>query len=148
MTDAAEYLLVLYMAERQRSPPIPPGDVATELDRSPPAATEMLQRLASEGLVTYEAYEGATLTEEGRDRAAELYETYDTLEQFFRDVLELDGAKTEAMQLAGAISPTVADRLAATLLGADGTDDLSDHVPSTSSTERSSATHADDRRGE
>ncbi|QCS45025.1 metal-dependent transcriptional regulator [Natrinema versiforme] len=116
MTGAPHYLLVLYLAERRDSPPVSPGHVADAVDRSPAATTEMLQRLESRGLVTYEPYEGATLTPAGRDAAEELYETYTTLSQFFHDVLELDEYEREAMELAGTISPVVAERLESALL--------------------------------
>ncbi|MFB6280674.1 MAG: metal-dependent transcriptional regulator [Haloferacaceae archaeon] len=116
MTEAARYLIVLYAAEGEGSGPVPPGDVADALDRSPSTATEMLQRLEERGLVTHEPYQGATLTAEGRDAAADLYRTYRTLSRFFREVLDLDDHEEEAMRLAGNVSPTVADRLAATLL--------------------------------
>lgn len=115
MSGAPQYLLAIYIAEHRRSPPVPPGRLAEMLDRSPSSATEMCQRLAEDGLVSYEAYEGVTLTESGRARAARLHETYVTVSWFFRGVLDLDEYETEAMELAGLVSPTVAERLAATL---------------------------------
>ncbi|ELZ97444.1 iron-dependent repressor [Haloferax mediterranei ATCC 33500] len=75
----------------------------------------MFQRLADDGLVSYEPYDGVTLTESGRKHTAQLHETYVTVSWFFRGVLELDDYETEAMELAGLVSPTVAKRLAATL---------------------------------
>ncbi|MFC6940564.1 metal-dependent transcriptional regulator [Salinirubellus sp. GCM10025818] len=120
MTEASRYVLVLYVTERRGSPPVPPGEVAEAIGRSPAATTEMLQRLDDRGLVTYEPYEGATLTDEGRETAEELYETYGTLSRFFRDVLGLEDYREEAIQLTGTISPTVADRLASILPSEDG----------------------------
>jgi DtxR family Mn-dependent transcriptional regulator len=75
----------------------------------------MLQRLDDRGLVTYESYEGATLTDTGRDRATALHELYVTLSWFFRSVLELETHESEAMELAGVIDPSVADRLTTVL---------------------------------
>jgi len=115
VTGNARYLLALYIAEHRRSPPVSPGPIADLLDRSPAATTGMFQRLDDAGLVDHEPYEGATLTPAGREAAAELHETYVTLSWFFRDVLELDDPEREALAVAGAVSPTVADRLAATL---------------------------------
>lgn len=115
MSGASQYLLAVYIAQQRGDPPVPPGAVAEALDRSPAAATEALQRLADDGLVSYEAYEGATLTERGRERAARLHETYVTLSWFFRSVLDLEDYESEAMELAGLVSPAVAERLAATL---------------------------------
>jgi Mn-dependent DtxR family transcriptional regulator len=65
--------------------------------------------------VGYEPYEGATLTDAGRDRAANLHESYVTLSWFFRSVLELKTHESEAMNLAGAIDPSVADQLTTVL---------------------------------
>jgi DtxR family Mn-dependent transcriptional regulator len=75
----------------------------------------MLQRLDDEDMVSYEAYEGVTLTDAGRTRAAELHESYVTLSWFFRSVLDLEDHETEAMEMAGVLDPSVADRLTATL---------------------------------
>ena len=132
MTGEAQYLLTLYSAERERSPPISPGYIAGELGRSPAATTEMLQRLDERGVVTYEPYEGATLTEEGRARASDIFESYQTLTQFFEEVLELEEYEREARQLAGTVSPDVADRLAATLLSEEDASTDRPQVPSQS----------------
>lgn len=115
MSGTSQYLLALYIAGQERSGPVAPGDVAETVGRSPSATTEMLQRLAERGLVTHEPYEGASLTSEGQEAAEELYDTYTTLSQFFSQVLELEDYEEEAMQLAGNVSPVVADRLASTL---------------------------------
>jgi len=118
MTAESEYLLALLIAEQQSSPPISSGRLATALDRSQAATTEMIQRLETEGLVEYEPYEGANLTASGREQAEALHETYVTLSWFFRSVLDLDTHEREAMQMAGLVSPAVAERLAETLVPA------------------------------
>lgn len=122
MEGASSYLLALYVAERHRSPPIPPGYVADVLDRSPSATTEMFKRLAERGLVSRRQYRGVTLTGDGRERAAELYEQYATLTCFFRDVLEVEDSEREALALTGRVSTTVTDRLANTILPANDRD--------------------------
>lgn len=115
MSTQPQYLLGLYVAEHRDGPPVSPGVVASSLDRSPATVIEAFRQFESEGLLTYEPYEGATLTESGRRRAADLHETYVTLSWFFRSVLELDDYEKEAMELAGVVSPDVAKRFAATL---------------------------------
>jgi len=115
MSGAAQYLLAVYILGHREEPPIRTNAVAETLDRSPATVTETFQRLDREGLVTYESYKGVTLTDAGRDRAAELHEAYVTVSWFFRSVLELEDYEAEAMNLAGLVSPTVAQRLAATL---------------------------------
>lgn len=115
MSGAAQYLLAVYILGQRDEPPIRTTAVAEALDRSPATVTETFQRLDREGLLKYEPYEGVTLTEAGRNRAAELHETYVTVSWFFRSVLEVEDHEAEAMELAGLVSPTVAERLAATL---------------------------------
>jgi DtxR family Mn-dependent transcriptional regulator len=115
MSGTAQYLLAVYILGHRTDPPIRTNAVAEALDRSPATVTETFQRLDEQGLADYQPYEGVTFTEAGRERAAELHETYVTVSWFFRSVLELDDYEAEAMQLAGLVSPTVAERLAATL---------------------------------
>ncbi|AEH38204.1 metal-dependent transcriptional regulator [Halopiger xanaduensis] len=124
MTSEPQYLLVVYRASRNAGEPVSPGRVADELDRSPAATTEMLQRLETRGLLEYEPYEGATLTAEGRETAAELYETYVVLSQFFREVLDLEDPEAEALELAGSVSPLVTERVAETLLERDAAESI------------------------
>jgi DtxR family Mn-dependent transcriptional regulator len=115
MRRGAQYLLAVYILGHRSEPPVQTNAVAEILDRAPATVTETLQRLADDGLLTHEPYEGVTLTESGRERAAQLHETYVILSWFFRSVLELNDYEAEAMELAGLVSPTVAERLAATL---------------------------------
>jgi DtxR family Mn-dependent transcriptional regulator len=116
------YLLAIYIESQRGVSPTPSGVVADRLDRSTPSVTEMLHKLDERGLVTYEPYDGATLTAPGRDRAKRLHESYVTLSWFFRSVLDLDTHESEAMELASVIDPSVADRLVDVLPtdGADG----------------------------
>jgi DtxR family Mn-dependent transcriptional regulator len=115
MSGQWQYLLGLYIAEHRESPPVAPGVVASTLDRSPATVIEAFRTFETEGWLTYEPYEGATLTDAGRERAEDLHESYVTLSWFFRSVLELDDYEMEAMRLAGLVSPDVAQRLATTL---------------------------------
>jgi|AntDeeMinimDraft_5_1070356.scaffolds.fasta_scaffold42149_2 Mn-dependent DtxR family transcriptional regulator len=52
--------------------PAETGDLAAELDVSPGTVTERLRDLASRGLLDYERYHGAELTEDGERVAREL----------------------------------------------------------------------------
>ena len=119
MERVAQYLVVVYDRERTDGPPVEPGTVARAMGRSPSATTEMLQRLADDGLVDYEPYEGVTLTDRGRERATELYDTYRTLSAFFEEVLKLDAPEREAREVVDTVSPIVADRLDDLLLDGD-----------------------------
>jgi len=115
MSRGAQYLLAVYILGHRQSPPIPTSLVAETLDRTPATVTETFKQLAAEGLVDYEPYEGVTLTEAGREEAEQLHETYVTVSWFFRGVLELEDYEAEAMEMAGLVSSTVTERLAATL---------------------------------
>jgi DtxR family Mn-dependent transcriptional regulator len=121
MTGAPQYLLAIYIAEHRQSPPVSFGVVADVLDRSPASVTEMCQRLDEQGLADHEPYKGVTLTDDGREQAIALHDTYVTLSWFFRDVLELDDYESEAMEMAGTVSADVTERLATTLLADDET---------------------------
>ncbi len=116
MSANPQYLLAVYIAEERDGPPVPSGVVADAVDRSPGTVTEAFQNLAEEGAVSYEPYEGATLTEAGRGRAEELHEAYVTLSWFFRSALDLEDHEAQAMELAATVSPDVAQQLATTLL--------------------------------
>jgi DtxR family Mn-dependent transcriptional regulator len=115
MARQSEYLLALYITEHREDPPVSPSAVADMVERSPATVIEVLHRLDEEGLLVYEPYEGVTLTESGRRKATELHDAYVKLSWFFRSVLELEDYESEAMELAGVVSPEVANRLAATL---------------------------------
>ncbi len=115
MSGPAQYLLGLYIAEHRESSPVSPGVVAEMLGRSPATVIEAFRQFENDDLLRYEPYDGATLTDAGRRRAAELHDTYVTLSWFFRGVLDIDDHETEAMEMCGAVSPAVAERLASTL---------------------------------
>ncbi|MFC4357973.1 metal-dependent transcriptional regulator [Halobium salinum] len=115
MSGRAQYLLALYIVEHGESKPVSPGAVGERVGRSPAAVIEAFRQFQEQGLLTYEPYKGATLTESGRQRAKELHDSYVTLSWFFRAVLNLDDYETEAMEMAGSVSPAVVERLAFTL---------------------------------
>lgn len=116
MGRVAQYLVVIYALERSDETPVATGRIAAELDRSPSTTTEMVQRLAADGLVEYEPYTGVQLTDSGREQARGLYETYRTLRRFFRDVLDIPEYDHEALALTGNVSPVVAQRLRQTIV--------------------------------
>lgn len=110
-----EYLLAVYIEESRDGSPVSFDRLGRVLDRSPATVTEMCQRLDDDGLVRYDQYRGVTLSEEGTEVASSHHRRYVILSWFFRTVLDLEDHEREAMQMASAVSPAVADRLAATL---------------------------------
>lgn len=121
MASRLEYLLAIYIEERRDAPPVSFDRIAEMLDRSPATVTEMCQRLDEKCLVRHDRYEGVTLTDEGQQRAEAYHERYVILSWFFRSVLDLEEYEREAMEMAGAVSPETADRLADTLPYTDST---------------------------
>ncbi len=64
-------------------------DIANNLDISQASVSNMVQRLASEGLVTYEKYRGMALTPAGEKIAQAIIQRHETLSSFLR-LFQLD----------------------------------------------------------
>ena len=126
MTSQSEYLLAIYIEENRSAPPVSFERLATTLDRSSAAVTEMCQRLDGEGLIEHRPYEGVSLTEEGREIAERHHERYVILSWFFRSILDLEDHERRAMKMADAVSPEVAVSLAATLPHVDSRETTTD----------------------
>lgn len=63
------------------------GDVAQRLGVSPASTSTMFKRLAEEGLVHYESYNGVWLTEVGERAASRIVRRHRIIERFLVDVL-------------------------------------------------------------
>jgi DtxR family Mn-dependent transcriptional regulator len=81
-------------------------DLAEKLKVSPPSVTQMVQRLAEEGLVKYEPYKGAVLTGKGMALAQKVVRKHRLLERFLYDFLKLpfDKVHNEACKMEHSIS--------------------------------------------
>jgi len=83
-----DYLKAVYkLEEREGSPPVSTGDVAQAMEVSPASASNMIKRLDELGFLTYEAYEGATLTDPGRTIALEVLRHHRLLELYLKEVM-------------------------------------------------------------
>ncbi len=83
-----DYLKAIYkLEERDESPPVSTGDVAKAMEVSPASASNMIKRLDDLGFLTYEAYEGATLTRPGRTVALEVLRHHRLLELYLKEVM-------------------------------------------------------------
>lgn len=77
------------------------GRIARDMGVKPSSATEMLQKLQKEGLLQYESYAGATLTDAGRRLAVELMGKHRAIADFLeiigvrRSVAERDACQME-----------------------------------------------------
>ena len=109
--------------------------VATRLSVSPASVTNMFARLQEMGLVRYERYRGATLTEHGRKEALRLVRRHRLIETFLLEHLGYDwqDVHDEAERLEHAVSDGFTERLAE-LLGHPDHDPHGDPIPSAEGT--------------
>ena len=83
----------------------------------PPSVSEMLLKLRDQGLVDYAPYEGALLTEPGREQAQQIERKHQLLETFLVDTLgvEVDTAHEEACEMEHTISENTVEKICAYL---------------------------------
>ena len=89
------------------------SELAKRLKVAPPSVTQMVQKLAEEGLVEYEPYKGALLTGKGTALAQKVVRKHRLLERFFHDVLglELNKVHEEACRMEHGLSDEAAAAL-------------------------------------
>jgi DtxR family Mn-dependent transcriptional regulator len=109
--------------------------VAARLSVSPASVSNMFARLQEMGLVEYERYRGATLTERGRKEALRLVRRHRLIETFLLEHLGYDWQEVhdEAERLEHAVSDGFTGRLAE-LLGHPDHDPHGDPIPSAEGT--------------
>ncbi len=111
MNTADQYLKAIYLAQRIEDGPASTGMLADLLDVSPASVNEMVGKLQDRELVEHEKYKGASLTDEGLERAHNALQTYCIIERFLANVLEVEEFRDEARALESVIDDTVAERL-------------------------------------
>jgi len=96
-------------------------DIAKRLGVAPASVTEVLQRLAKDGMVRYRPYRGAFLTEKGRRAVGRLKRKHRLLEVLMTKVLRMapQSAHKEACKLEHALSDDAENALCRSL-GAPG----------------------------
>jgi DtxR family transcriptional regulator, Mn-dependent transcriptional regulator len=120
-TERVEEYLEAISKRQQTETPVSTSSLAADLGVSLPAVTDMMQRLATEGLVDYEPNKGASLTAEGSRGALTIIRRHRLWERFLTDILGLqwDKVHDEACRLEHATSPETEEKLAALLGDAD-----------------------------
>ena len=105
--------------------------LAERLGVTPASATGMLKKLADMGLVAYEPYQGAILTEAGRHAALQITRHHRLIELFLTEKLEMpwDQVHQEAHKIEHVLSEEVEDRIDA-LLGHPTSDPHGAPIPS------------------
>jgi DtxR family Mn-dependent transcriptional regulator len=107
-----DYLKALYNLHGD-SRPVPTRELAQRLGISSPSVSEMVTRLAAQGLVEHDRYRGQQLTREGRKVALELVRHHRLLEMFLVQVLgyHWDEVHEEAERLEHVISERMEQRI-------------------------------------
>jgi DtxR family Mn-dependent transcriptional regulator len=107
------------------------NEVADRLSISAASVSNMFGRLREMGLVEYERYQGATLTEEGRAEALQLLRRHRLIETFLLECLDYSWEEVhkEAESLEHSVTAAFAERLAA-FLGHPAQDPHGDPIPS------------------
>ena len=94
-------------------------DIARAMSVKKPSATAALNTLSDKGLVEYEKYKPVVLTEEGRQRAQNVYRKHKLLRGFFTGVLGVDEASANiaACRMEHALDDSIMEKLVDFLKG-------------------------------
>ncbi len=125
------YLKTVYLLEAKTGQPVPTSKIAERLAVAPASVTEMVQRLARDGLVKHVRYGGVSLTGRGRRAALRVVRRHRLLETFLVRELGMDWGQVhdEAETLEHAISDRLLAAIAAKL-GDPARDPHGDPIPS------------------
>lgn len=122
MTDERieEYLETISSLSKRKGIPVKNKDIAEELGISQASVSEMVQKLADDGLVSHEPYHGVELTNIGLLKANRIFRKHHVIEKFLSDVLNIDPeiAHNEACGLEHAVSDLVVESMC-TYLGSN-----------------------------
>ena len=112
-SDSVEEYLEAIFIFNEKGEPAKTTELARRLKVSPPSVTQMVKRLADEGLVDYEPYKGATLTGKGMALAQKVVRKHRLLERFLHDFLGLrrNRVHEEACRLEHSLSDEAAAAL-------------------------------------
>lgn len=117
LSENIQMYLVTIVRLRVDNQPVPLSQLAQKLSISSVSVNEMCHKLQDQGLVVYKSYKGASLTQEGEQRAYYILRRHRLWEVFLVEKLGFDynQAHNISCQLEHATSDLVADRLDAFL---------------------------------
>lgn len=104
-----DYLKTIYHHTEWQDDRITPSQLAAELGLAPSSVTEMVQKLAAQGLVTHRPYGPIGLTEEGERRAASIIRRHRIIETWL--VSTFGYAWDEVHDEAEVLEHAISDRL-------------------------------------
>ncbi len=91
-----EYLEALFSLTQDGLKATTTTDISHKLKVAPASVTEKLKKLAEEGYVIYEPYQGVTLTESGFEQAQKMTRKHRLMERFLHDVLHINNEKVHS----------------------------------------------------
>ncbi len=104
-----DYLKTIYHHTEWQSERITPSQLAAELGLAPSSVTEMVQKLAAQGLVTHRPYGPIALSDAGEKRAAAIIRRHRLIETWL--VREFGYAWDEVHDEAEVLEHAISDRL-------------------------------------
>lgn len=104
-----DYLKTIYHHTEWQDERITPSQLAAELGLAPSSVTEMVQKLAAQGLVTHRPYGPITLSDAGERRAAAIIRRHRLVETWL--VREFGYAWDEVHDEAEVLEHSISDRL-------------------------------------
>ncbi|WP_194396886.1 metal-dependent transcriptional regulator [Microbacterium atlanticum] len=104
-----DYLKTIYHHTEWQDDRITPSQLAAELGLAPSSVTEMVQKLAAQGLVTHRPYGPIALSADGRRRAAAIIRRHRLIETWL--VQEFGYAWDEVHDEAEVLEHAISDRL-------------------------------------
>ncbi len=113
-TQAIEdYLKAIYAAQGDAGESVTTCALAGQLGLAPASVTNMLKKLAKEGLVHYHSYHGVPLTGSGQHLAQQVIRRHCLVERYLMEALGLppDEAHTQAERWEHVISDVLAGRM-------------------------------------
>lgn len=126
-----DYLKAIYhLAQRKSNPRVGTVVLAQWLAVSPASVTNMMKKLADQGLVSHRPYQGVVLTEAGEKVTLQLLRRHRLLETYLRERLGVpwDQVHAEADRLEHALSEDLEERIDA-ILGHPATDPHGAPIP-------------------
>lgn len=113
-SSVGDYIKAIWELAGEPSEGASTKDIAARLSVAPASVTNMLIRLQERGLVQYERYRGALLTDEGRAEALRLIRRHRLIETFLLEHLGYSWQEVhdEAEKLEHAVSDLFTERLA------------------------------------
>ena len=109
-----EYLETIYRLETEGKV-ARTGEIAVHLGVAPPSVTDMVQRLEKAGLVRYEPYKGAVLTDTGREVGRRILARHRIMQAFLQEACGMP--HREAHEAACAMEHTIPPQLEAWMAG-------------------------------